>query len=91
MSTMFTGIYSNEIVCHLKMTYFKNKQVSVAEATYRLVRGLDLKRSNIACVFVATGYPRNRSSFFVSTKAFESVQKDLWFFAPLPIKTKIMI
>ena len=54
---------------HLKMTYFKNKQVSVAEATYRLVRGLDLKRSNIACIFVATGYPRNRSSFFVSTKA----------------------
>ena len=44
---------------HLKMTYFKNKQVSVAEATYRLVRGLDLKRSNIACIFVATGYSRN--------------------------------
>ena len=51
---------------HLKMVYFKHKQVSVAEATYRLVRGLDLKKSNIACIFVATGYPRNRSTFFMS-------------------------
>ena len=50
---------------HLKMTYFKNKQVSVAEATYKLVRGLDLKRSSIACIYVGTGYPRNRSTFFV--------------------------
>ena len=49
---------------HLKMVYFKHKQVSVAEATYRLIRGLDLKKSNIACIYVATGYPRNRSTFF---------------------------
>ena len=49
---------------HLKMTYFKNKQVSVAEAAYRLIRGLDLKKSNITCTYLATGYPRNRSSFF---------------------------
>ena len=30
---------------HLKMTYFKNKQVSVAEAAYRLIKGLDFKKS----------------------------------------------
>ena len=51
---------------HLKMIYFKHKQVSVAEATYRLVKGLDLKKSNIACTYVTTGYPRNRSTFFMS-------------------------
>ena len=49
---------------HLKMTYFKNKQVSVAEAAYRLIKGLDLKKSNIACTYLATGYPKNRASFF---------------------------
>lgn len=49
---------------HLKMIYFKNKQVSVAEATYRLIRGLDLKKSNTASIYLATGYPRNRSTFF---------------------------
>ena len=46
------------------MIYFKFKQVSVAEAAYRLIRGLDLKKSNIASIYLATGYPRNRSSFF---------------------------
>ena len=49
---------------YLKMIYFKFKQVSVAEAAYRLIRGLDLKKSNIASIYLATGYPRNRSSFF---------------------------
>ena len=49
---------------HLKMCYFKHKQVSVAEATYRLVRGLDLKKSDTACIYVGTGFPKNRSSFF---------------------------
>ena len=46
------------------MIYFKHKQVSVAEATYRLLNGLCLKRSNITCTFIATGFPKNRSSFF---------------------------
>ena len=53
------------------MVYFKHKQVSVSEATYRLIRGLDLKKSNIACVYVATGFPANRSSFFRSAKSTE--------------------
>ena len=56
---------------HLKMIYFKHKQVSVAEATYRLVRGLDLKKSNIACIYVATGYPQNRSTFFAPAASAE--------------------
>ena len=56
---------------YLKLTYFKNKQVSVAEATYRLIRGLDLKKSSIACIYLATGYPKNRSSFFRPAKSAE--------------------
>ena len=53
-----------ETLNYLKMVYFKHKQVSVAEATYRLLNGLCLKRSNITCTFITTGFPRNRSSFF---------------------------
>ena len=53
-----------ETLNYLKMIYFKHKQVSVAEATYRLLNGLCLKRSNITCTFIATGFPKNRSSFF---------------------------
>ena len=57
---------------YLKMVYFKHKQVSVAEATYRLLNGLYLKKSNITCTFITTGFPRNRSSFF---KPVDSVSK----------------
>ena len=50
------------------MTYFKHKQVNVAKATYRLLDGLYLKRSKIACTFIATGFPKNRPSFFKSVE-----------------------
>ena len=53
-----------ETLNHLKMVYFKHKQVSVAEATYRLLNGLCLKKSNITCTYIGTGFPKNRSSFF---------------------------
>ena len=49
---------------YLKMVYFKHKQVSVAEATYRLLRSLTLKKSNIACTYLATGFVENRFTFF---------------------------
>ena len=43
----------------------------MAEGTYRLVRGLDLKKSNTACTYVTTGFPRNRSSFFRQANSME--------------------
>ena len=45
---------------HLKRTYFKQRQQTVAEATYRLIAGMDLKGSNVATVFVSSGFPDNR-------------------------------
>ena len=52
-----------ETLNYLKMVYFKHKQVSVAEATYRLINGLCLKKSNITCTYIGTGFPKNRSTF----------------------------
>ena len=65
-----------EMLNHLKMVYFKHKQVSVAEATYKLIKGLDLKKSNIACIYVATGYPKNRSTFFIKANSSEKSVDD---------------
>ena len=45
---------------HLKRVYFTHKQVNVAEATYRLITGMNLKGSNVATIFVSSGYPENR-------------------------------
>ena len=38
--------------------------LSVSEATTRLGKVFDLKKSNIVCIHVTTGYPRNRSILF---------------------------
>ena len=49
---------------YVKRAYFTHRQVSVAEATYRLTDGMSLKASNVKSKFVATGYLENRSNFY---------------------------
>ena len=48
----------------VKRAYFTHRQVSAAEAVYRLIPGLSLKASNVKSKFLATGYAENRSQFF---------------------------
>ena len=45
---------------HLKKTFFTHRQVNVAEATYGLISGMDLKGSNVGTIFVSSGLPDNR-------------------------------
>ena len=45
---------------YLKKTFFTHRQVNVAQATYGLIPGMDLKGSNVGTVFVASGFPDNR-------------------------------
>ena len=52
----------------VKKAYFTHRQVSVAEATYRLTFGMDLKYSNVKSRFVATGFPENRSDKFMQVQ-----------------------
>ena len=47
----------------MKKAYFTHRQVSVAEAAYRLIPGLNLKSSNTKTTFVASGFEENRSKF----------------------------
>ena len=49
---------------YIKRTYFTHKQAGLAEAAYRLTPGLYLIESNVKTIFVATGYPKNRSNFY---------------------------
>ena len=48
----------------LKMTYLTHRQVGASEATYRVLPALKLKDSNIGCIFIMTGFPKNRSGFW---------------------------
>ena len=48
----------------LKSAYFTNRQMGASEAVYRVIPNLKLKDSNITCIFVATGFPENRSAFY---------------------------
>ena len=48
----------------LKFAYLKHKQLSASDAVYRVLPSLHMKDSNIACVFVQTGFPERRTVFF---------------------------
>ena len=48
----------------LKQAWLKFRQIGASEAVYRLISGMHLTASNISTIFVATGYPENRSVFF---------------------------
>ena len=48
----------------LKVTWLTHRQIGASETVYRLIPGFHLTESNVGCVFVATGYPENRSLFF---------------------------
>ena len=54
----------SELLKILKMTYLTHRQVGESEAVYKVLRSMKLKDSNVACVFVASGFPDNRSVFY---------------------------
>lgn len=62
------GCNDLERLNYVKRAYFTNRQVSVAEGTYRLTSGMNLKKSNVKSRFVATGYHENRYSFYQKIK-----------------------
>ena len=59
---------------YMKKVFFPHRQVSVAEAAYRLIPGINLKRSDVKTTFVSSGYPENRSCMYV--KVNEDQEKD---------------
>ena len=48
----------------LKTAYLTNRQIGHSEAVYKLFQGMKLRNSNISCLFVASGFPENRSEFY---------------------------
>ena len=48
----------------LKMAFLTNRQVGHSEAVYKLFQGMKLTNSNIATLFVASGFIENRSEFY---------------------------
>ena len=48
----------------LKEAYLTHRQVGASEAAYKVNPFMKLKDSNITCIFVATGFPENRSVFY---------------------------
>ena len=58
----------------LKEAYLTHRQVGASEAAYKILPNLRLKDSNISCVFVTTGFPKNRSKFF--TRVHDDDQED---------------
>ena len=55
----------NEKLRSVATAYLTHRQIGGPEAIYRLIPHMKLKNSNIACIFVASGFPENRSVFYV--------------------------
>lgn len=60
----------------LKEAYISHRQVGASEAAYKVTPHLRLKDSNIACTFVVTGFPQNRSVFFKKVRDEENESED---------------
>lgn len=58
------GQNTKERLKALSEAYITHRQVGASEAVYKVLPSLRLKDSNIACVFVVTGFPGNRSRFY---------------------------
>ena len=48
----------------LKTAYLTHRQIGASEAVYRINSSMKLKYSNIATIFVNSGFPDNRSEFY---------------------------
>ena len=48
----------------LKFAYLTHRQIGESEAVYRITSSMHLKHSNIATIFVSSGFPDNRSEFY---------------------------
>ena len=53
---------------HLVQTFLMNRQMGEMEAWYRILPNLHLSESNLKCIFIATGFPHNRSNFLIPVK-----------------------
>ena len=53
-----------ERILALKKCYLNHRQVGAPEAVYRAIVNMLLKDSNISTIFVQSGFPENRSTFF---------------------------
>ena len=61
----------------LNKAYLKDRQKGAPEAIYSIINGLAFKKSNLACIFVISGFPENRSLFYVPVKKEEdSMEED---------------
>ena len=55
------GMGQFERINYVKKVYFTSKQVCVAEAAYKIIPAMPLKKANIASLFLQTGFPDNRT------------------------------
>ena len=69
------GKEAREKLKALKEAYIGHRQVGASEAAYKVNPGLKMKDSNIACIFVVTGFPKNRSTFYRKVK--DTVEEEI--------------
>ena len=70
------GMERKEQMKYLVETFLRTRQMGESEAIYRLLPQLHLSDSDIKCVYVATGFPWNRSTFLVKQSKDKLVENE---------------
>ena len=60
-----TGLERKDQMKYLVETFLRTRQMGESEALYRMLPQLHLSESDIKCIYVATGFPWNRSAFLI--------------------------
>ena len=62
------GLERKDQLRYMVRAFMDNREMGECEAYYRMFPQLHLSESDLKCKFVATGFPHNRSKFFVQVK-----------------------
>ncbi len=63
-----------EIISALQKTFLTRRQNGLSEAVYKTLPEFRLKNSNVTCIYIASGFPDNRSVFFTKVSDDELVE-----------------
>ena len=73
------GKESKEQMKFMAQTFLDHREMGECEAHYRISPNLHLSESNLKCIFVATGFPKNRSNFLrkISDKIIDNDNEEI--------------
>ena len=75
----------------MAQTFLTHRETGEAEVIYRIMPQLHLSQSNIKCIFIATGFPWNRSRMLIKIKGSELEEGEYSHEEPIPSRKQFSL